>query len=216
MLSFDVLIWEEQFEALLKKYSSPADSAHDLGHIYRVVINAKRLCEQEGGNLAIVLPAAWLHDCVSVPKNSPLRSQASALAAEQASQWLAELNYPAELISPIAHAITAHSFSAGIPPQTLEAKIVQDADRLEAIGAIGLARCLITGVSMGTALYHPTDPFGESGRVLNDSLYSVDHFYLKLLKLADQMQTPAGRAEAQQRTTYLHRFLSQLRHELVV
>ena len=214
MPNFDVLTWEKRFEALLIQHSTPADAAHDLSHIYRVVVNAKRLCQSEGGHLAIVLPAAWLHDCVSVPKNSPLRSQASALAAEQASQWLTELAYPADLIPEIAHAITAHSFSAGIPPQTLEAKIVQDADRLEAIGAIGLARCLVTGVSMGTALYHPTDPFGESGRVLNDSLYSVDHFYLKLLKLADQMQTPAGQAEAQQRTTYLQGFLNQLRHEL--
>ena len=73
-------------------------------------------------------------------------------------------------------------------PQTLEAQVVQDADRLDALGAIGIARCIMTGVHMGTALYHMEEPFPMT-REMDDRLYSVDHFYVKLLKLAGSMQT---------------------------
>ncbi len=206
--------WEQKFIAFLETQLAEADGAHDLAHIQRVVANAKRLAAVETARLEVVLPAAWLHDCVTVPKNSPLRSQASTLAGAAAADFLRQENYPEQYIDDIAHAISAHSFSANIPPRTIEAQIVQDADRLDSLGAIGIARCLITGVSMGTELYFAADPFGESGRERNDKQYSVDHFYIKLFKLAGMMQTAAGRAEAQRRTDYMRGYLEQLGHEI--
>lgn len=191
-----------------------SDAAHDLEHVKRVVRNAERLGRTEGARLGIVLPAAWLHDCVSVAKDSPHRAGASRLAAAQAVEWLRGWHWPEELLPDIAHSIEAHSFSAGIPPRTPEAKVVQDADRLDAIGAVGLARCLMLGGAMGRPLYEPQDPFGER-RAPDDRASCVDHFYTKLLKLEGTMQTATGREEARRRTEFLRQFLSELRREIV-
>ena len=193
--------------------SMASDPAHDLSHVRRVVQNTLKLTATEGGDPAITIPAAWLHDCVSVAKNSPLRNQASRLAAEEAVRFLTSVDYPAQLLPQIYHAIEAHSFSANIQTKSLEARIVQDADRLEAVGAIGIARCFLTGGSMGTPLYDPTDPFAQT-REPDDRRYTLDHFYCKLLGLADTMQTDAGRAEAQKRTDYMKSFLQQLGTEI--
>jgi uncharacterized protein len=190
-----------------------SDPAHDITHVKRVVQNTLVLTEAERGNAAVSVPAAWLHDCVSVAKNSPLRKQASQLAAVEAVRFLESIRYPAGLLSQIYHAIEAHSFSANIPTETLEASIVQDADRLEALGAIGIARCFLTGGSMGTPLYDPSDPFARN-RGLDDRSYTLDHFYCKLLGLADTMKTAAGKAEAVRRTDYMQAFLQNLASEI--
>jgi uncharacterized protein len=206
----------DKLQALCLDYLSEvmaADPAHDISHIQRVVQNTLRLTQAENGNPAITIPAAWLHDCVSVAKDSPLRKQASALAADEAVRFLETINYPAELLAPIHHAIQAHSFSANIETETLEARIVQDADRLEAVGAIGITRCFLTGGSMGTALYDPNDPFAEN-RTPDDRRYTLDHFYCKLLGLADTMKTKAGGKEAAKRTDYMKAFLQQLGSEI--
>jgi len=123
------------------------------------------------------------------------------------------VNYPATLLADIHHAIEAHSFSANIETQTLEARIVQDADRLEAVGAIGIARCFLTGGSMGTPLYDPADPFARK-RDPDDRSYTLDHFYCKLLGLTETMKTKAGKAEAIKRTNYMRGFLNQLGIEI--
>jgi len=189
------------------------DPAHDITHVQRVVQNTLMLTKVEKGNAAVSVPAAWLHDCVSVAKDSPLRSKASQLAAQEAVRFLASIGYPDELLPQIYHAIEAHSFSANIPTETLEARIVQDADRLEALGAIGIARCLLTGGSMGTPLYESNDPFARN-RDPDDRRYTLDHFYCKLLGLADTMKTAAGRVEAARRTAYMKAFLEQMGTEI--
>ena len=210
----DMDAWEVMFAGFIVDALADADGAHDLAHIQRVVTNTKRLAKVEGADLRIVVPAAWLHDCVVVAKDSPLRKQASRLAAERAAEYLREVEYDAALIPAIEHAVAAHSFSAGIIPETVEAQVVQDADRLDSIGAIGIARCLLTGVSFGANLYSINDPFGDDGRSLDDKRYSVDHFYVKLFKLAGMMQTETGRIEAIKRTGYMKGFLEQLRGEI--
>ena len=184
-----------------------------MAHVRRVVANAGVLAAAENARLDVVVPAAWLHDCVTVPKDSPQRAQASRLAAAQAVAWLREWNYPAALLPEIAHAVEAHSFTAGIPPRTIEAQVVQDADRLEAIGAVGLARCLMLGGALGRPLYAADDPFCAV-RVPDDRASAVDHFYTKLLKLEGTMQTASGRREARARTEFLQSFLDQLRREI--
>ena len=95
----------------------------------------------------------------------------------------------------------------------LEAKILQDADRLDALGAVGLGRCLMLGGAMGKPMYEADDPFCAA-RSPDDTRSAVDHFYTKLLHLAGTMQTDAGRAEARQRTQYLQGFLDELRREI--
>lgn len=206
----------EPLEAACKTYlrrQMTADSAHDMQHIERVVLMARRLAELEGADLAVVLPAAWLHDCVTLPKNAPNRHEASQLAAAEAVRFLRTIAYPEVHLEAIAHAIAAHSFSAGIAPTTLEAKVVQDADRLDAIGAIGVARCLLVGGALERPLYNPTDPFCQT-REPDDLAYTIDHFYRKLFKIGQTLHTQAAREEAARRNAFMHAFLDQLRLEI--
>lgn len=213
-MTIDLDEWNERFAAYAREHLDSGDVAHDLAHLGRVVATARRLAAAEGAKLGVVLPAAWLHDCVNVPKDSPDRARASRMAAEQAVRLLTEWGYPSEWHREIAHAIEAHSFSARIEPKTVEARVVQDADRLDAIGAVGLARCLMLGGAMGRPLYDPQDPFCAR-REPDDTRYTVDHFYRKLLGLAATMQTASGRREALRRTDVLERFLVELAEEVV-
>lgn len=192
-----------------------ADAGHGFDHVQRVVQNAISIGHRERANGEIVLPAAWLHDCVLVPKNSPDRSKASRMAAAAAVEFLHSIQYPAEFIAPIEHCIASHSFSAGIPCESLEAQVVQDADRLEAIGAIGISRCLMTGGSMRQLLYNAEQPF-PLDRPPHDNVQSIDHFFAKLLGLGKTMQTEHGRAIASQRTEFMISFLRQLADEIGV
>ncbi|MGJ8696293.1 MAG: HD domain-containing protein [Verrucomicrobiaceae bacterium] len=204
--------WIDLFRTFLSTQEE-GDPAHDLQHIERVVLNTCRLAEAENLSLEVLLPAAYLHDCVHVAKDSPLRSQASRLAADHAVEFLRQNDYPAAHLDAIHHAIEAHSFSANITPRTIEAKVLQDADRIDALGATGLSRCLMLGGHMGSDLYNTTDPFCQS-RTPDDANFCVDHFFAKLLTLKDTMQTGAGKQLAEERTQFLVTFLDQLKEEI--
>ena len=190
-----------------------ADSAHDLVHTVRVVASAKQIIETERADAEIVISAAWLHDCVVLPKNHPERDKASVLAADKAVEFLHSVNFSADKLNAIHHAVAAHSFSAGIKPETLEAKIVQDADRLDALGAIGIARCLLTGGDLQRPLYDAIDPFCEN-REPDDSVWTIDHFYSKLFKLPELMNTETAKEEAYKRVRYMEGFLRKLKEEI--
>jgi len=205
--------WTEHFTSFLEDRMVEADAAHDRAHILRVVRSARRLAEEEGADLDVVMPAAWLHDCVVIEKDDPRRGQASRRAAEVAVQFLDRIDYPAETHDGIRHAIEAHSYSAGIPSETMEAQVVQDADRLDALGAIGIARCMMVGGALGNRLYHTADPFCEN-RPPDDATYTIDHFYEKLLGLPETMQTRAGREEAERRADVMRGYLDNLCDEI--
>lgn len=205
--------WETQFRTHISQIATAEDPAHDLLHFERVVKMAKTLCAEEGGNPEIVVPAAWLHDLVIVPKNDPRRSQASRLSADAAVSYLSKVGYPSLHLNAIAHAVACHSFSANITPETLEARIVQDADRLDGLGAIGLARCFATAGLMKRVFYSPDDPFCET-RAPDDQIYTIDHFYKKLFKTAETLQTASGRREGERRVEIMRRYLSDLRMEI--
>ncbi|MBQ4861869.1 HD domain-containing protein [Pseudoalteromonas sp. MMG013] len=190
-----------------------ADTAHDITHIERVVKVAKQLTEVENADLSIVLPAAWLHDCVAVAKNHPDRAKASHMAADKAVVFLQSQGYDDTKLAAIHHAIVAHSFSANVTPMTLEAKIVQDADRMDALGAIGVSRCMKVGGAIARHLYHPEDPMCEY-READDKKYTLDHFFIKLLHIAAQMHTDAAKSEAAKRTAFMEDFLMKLKEEI--
>lgn len=204
--------WEDRFAAFLHEQSD-ADAAHDRAHVKRVVATARRLLNDTDAAPEIVVPAAWLHDCVALPKDHPRRSEAAALAAEAAVNFLADADYPAPWHAEIEHAIAAHSYSGAVAPNTLEAKVVQDADRLDALGAVGIARCFMVGGSLDHALYDPDDPFCAD-RPPDDDTYAVDHFFAKLLRLPNTMQTEAGRDEAERRAAVMRNYLDQLGIEI--
>jgi|SRR4029077_16951134 uncharacterized protein len=150
---------------------------------------------------------------VHVEKSSPLRAQASRMAASRAREILVAIGWDGPRIDRVAHAIAAHSFSAGIPPESLEARILQDADRLDAIGCVGIARCFYTAGRMGSSLYHTEDPAALS-RELNDAAYALDHFRAKLLNLHDGFQTQTGARLAAERTRVLTDFVTSFEAEI--
>ncbi|CAN7393628.1 HD domain-containing protein [Pseudoduganella sp. LjRoot289] len=197
--------WHPRLVALATA-AAEDDGAHDTNHLHRVWRNATLLMDDyPEADALVVLAACYLHDLVNLPKNSPDRHLASRQAALLASRQLAELGFPAEKLANTAHAIETHSFSAGIKPETIEAKIVQDADRLDALGAVGLARMFYTAGRMGCALAHADDPMALH-RDLDDKAYSLDHIDVKLATLPGKMQTAAGRRLGQSRLTELIAF----------
>jgi uncharacterized protein len=204
--------YEVQFITFIKT-EMKLDLAHDLNHILRVVKTTKKLCKQERAVGEIAIPAAYLHDCFSYPKDHPDRAQSSIMAAEKAIEFLKSINYPEYYFPDIHHAIVAHSFSANVDALTLEAKIVQDADRLDALGAIGIARCIQVGAKLERQLYSSIDMFCDN-RTPDDGTYTLDHFYTKLLTLAASMKTPSGLTEAQSRTDFMRDYLKQLALEV--
>ncbi len=206
-------IWTDRFADFLDAQAADADAAHDRAHVERVVTTARRLAEDEEAQMDVVVPAAWLHDCVVVPKDAPDRADASRRAAEAARAFLKSEGYPEQWIPDIEHAIAAHSYSGDVAPETTEAKVVQDADRLDALGAIGIARCFTVGGALDQSLYDPDDPFCDD-RAPDDDTYTLDHFYAKLLRLPDTMQTEAGRAEGERRAAFLQTYLDRLRDEI--
>lgn len=201
----------EDLAAQLLPHVDAGDGSHDLSHLARVWTNMRRIHRAEGGDARVLAAAVLLHDCVAVEKNDPRRAKASRMAADRAAQVLGELGW--QNSAPICHAIEAHSFSAGIAPLTLEAKIVQDADRLDAIGAIGVARCFYIAGRMGSALYDPADP-KAAARPLDDAAYALDHFEAKLLRLADGFQTETGREMARARHARLLRLRDEMLNEI--
>lgn len=207
--------WQQRFEAWLTEHHPTGDAAHDISHFRRVWMSAQRMIAGHSVDALVVLAACYFHDIVSLPKNHPERSQSSRLAARKTQQILAEYfpDFPESLIPAVEHAIEAHSFSAGIAPQTPEAKIVQDADRLEALGAIGLARVFAVSGSLGVALFDADDPFADA-RALNDKQFALDHFQTKLLRLPDTMQTEMGRELARHNANFLVQFMAKLSAEL--
>ncbi|WP_368542433.1 phosphohydrolase [Enterobacter soli] len=207
--------WQQRFEAWMAQHHATDDAAHDISHFRRVWMTAQKIAAEEAVDPLVVLTACYFHDIVSLPKNDPQRSQSSTLAARKTRRILREdfPDFPSERLDAVAHAIEAHSFSAGIAPQTLEAKIVQDADRLEALGAIGLARVFAVSGALGVALFDAADPFADS-RPLDDRAYALDHFQTKLLRLPDTMQTAVGRELAIHNADYLVQFMAKLSAEL--
>lgn len=190
--------WQPRLVALASAAAGD-DGAHDTSHLHRVWRNATLLLEQHPeADRLVVLAACYLHDLVNLPKNHPERHLASRQAAVVARAQLAQAGFPAERLDAVAHAIETHSFSAALQPATLEARIVQDADRLDALGAVGLARMFYIAGRMGSALAHPDDPLAAQ-RERDDKAYSLDHIEVKLATLPGSMQTAAGRALGEQR-----------------
>ncbi len=189
-----------------------SDPSHDIGHCLRVAWWTLRL----GGadvDAREALAAALLHDIVNLPKDSPERSQASRLSAEMARRVLAGAGFSADALDRIARAIEDHSYSRGVLPRGPLGCALQDADRLEALGALGILRAASCGVRLGAQYYEVRDPWATA-RSLDDRRFTLDHFFVKLLRLEATMCTDAGRREAHRRTVFMRAFLAQLGDEI--
>jgi len=189
------------------------DMSHDIAHALRVLNNAERIAEIEGGDLSIIVPAALFHDAIVYPKDSDMNKYSARDSAKMAAEVLNDIEYPPEKIKRVKDAIITHSFSFGNEPKSLEAKIVYDADKLEATGAISIMRTFCSTGQMRREFYSTKDPFCDR-RDPKKVKYALDLFYARLLHVDKTMFTPTGKKMAQKRTEFLYVFLGQVRDEL--
>ena len=211
-------VLSQVYTEVQQRFAGIDDLAHGWEHINRVYKLALHIAEQEGADSFIVGMAALLHDLghAALANDQESSEHHADRSVALAGELLQAYQVPAETQQAILHAILAHSFSRGLEPQTREARVVRDADRLDALGAIGVLRWAITGTqrhSAQTKTYHPDDPFAEQ-RTPDDSLYMLDHFFTKLLKLGDTMATETGRFLAMRRIGFMRSYLYERKREL--
>lgn len=191
-----------------------AEPAHDFFHVERVHKNAVELAREEGADVAVCSVAALLHELFTLPKSHPDSSRAGDICAEHARELLAASGAPSDFTARVAEAIRDHAFSKGAVPSSKEAQILQDADRLDALGAIGLARMWATCADMKRPFYAPEDPFCET-RAPDDKQWGLDHVFKKLLVVPERLHTEGAKKRAAARVAHLRAFLAQLRSEIL-
>ncbi|HVH41776.1 MAG TPA: HD domain-containing protein [Labilithrix sp.] len=208
----DTLLWT-RLAKHAEERARHTEPAHDFFHVERVVTNAITIARAEGASEPIVATAALLHELFTLPKSHPESSRAGDVCAEHARDLLVQEGAAPDLIAPVCAAIRDHAFSKGAFPEALESKVLQDADRLDALGAIGLARMWATCADMKRPFYSPDDPFCAS-RAPDDKSWGLDHVYKKLLVLPERLHLATSRALAADRVAFVRSFLEQLASEL--
>ena len=203
----------EKLKAEVQKRMITNDPAHDFEHIMRVYKNAQKIAKKEKANTKLVLVAALLHDVISFPKSDHRSKASSTKSAIEAQKILKKYDYSNDEIKLVSDAIHDHSFSKGVVPRTIEGKVLQDADRLDALGAIGIARTFAVGGSEKRPFYSKHDAFCHI-RKPDDQNWTLDHFYKKLLLLEKKMNTKSAKIEARRRTKIMKKFLNDLKKEL--
>jgi uncharacterized protein len=213
--SIDPTLWARA-HAEAQARARKNEPAHDFFHVERVVANAIAIAagENAGADVeAAASMAALLHELFTLPKDHPDSSRAGDTCAEHARELLVREGAPARLIEPVFEAIRDHSFSKGVVPEAPTTRVLQDADRLDAIGAIGLARMWATCADMKRPFYSPDDPFCET-RAPDDKLWGLDHVFKKLLAIPARLHTSTARALAERRIAFMKSYLEQLNTEI--
>jgi uncharacterized protein len=202
-------------EAFIQERLATDATGHDWHHVFRVRRNALEIAQQEGGDLFVVELIALLHDVA----DWKFHNGNEHAGTDTSREWLTQLHVPTLVVEQVCDGISKLSFKGAnvtAEPMSLEGQIVQDADRLDAIGAIGIARAFAYGGHKGRPMYDPAiQP------VLHDSFESykknagptLNHFYEKLILLYDRLNTKTAKRMAQQRHEYLQTFMQQFLHE---
>jgi uncharacterized protein len=200
-------------EAHVREVMRGREPSHDFLHVKRVLANVGAIAAEEACDVDVARTAALLHEIVTFKKNDPRSATAGDVCAEAARALLVERGAGAEVAARVADVIADHAFSKGAAPRSIESAVLQDADRLDAIGAVGVARCFATCADMRGAFYAEDDPMCLR-REPNDKAYAVDHFRRKLLVLEEKMHTKTAKKMAKERSAFLSVFLAQLEKEI--
>jgi uncharacterized protein len=205
-------LWS-RLELRARQRATDAEPAHDFFHVERVVTNATTIARAEAADEAVAAAAALLHELYTLPKAHPDSARAGDICADHARELLEEQGAPAEIVPRVCAAIRDHAFSKGVVPDALESRVLQDADRLDALGAIGLARMWATCADMKRPFYAPSDPFCAA-RSPDDKSWGLDHVFKKLLVVPERLHLATSRALAKERVAFIHTYLRQLESEI--
>jgi uncharacterized protein len=203
-------------EAFVKNTLENAEGGHDWFHILRVWNNAKLIAQHENVDGLIVELGALLHDIA----DSKFHNGDETIGPKEARKFLESQQVEESVIIHIENIITNISYKGGNFEQKFtspELEVVQDADRLDAIGAVGIARCFNYGGFKNRSLYNPKIPpklNQTKDEYKNSNAPTINHFYEKLLLLKDKMNTVSGRKIAKDRHQYMEKFLQQFYNEL--
>jgi uncharacterized protein len=202
---------------IARSWYAGADTVHAFDHIERVTYLAERLARLEGANLEIVRTAALLHDSVGGAPGKAERKDHHLTSADFAGKVLQEEGWPADRIAAVQHCIRAHRYRAKMEaPQTIEAKCLFDADKLDVLGAVGVARTIAYAALAGQPFFaQPSDQFLRTGTKLPDEPHSAYHEYLfKLRRVKERLFTRAAREIAEERDAYLADYFERLQREI--
>jgi uncharacterized protein len=201
-------------------YPPEEGTAHGFDHVLRVTALAERIARAEGADGRIVRAAALLHD---VTATGPGRADHHITAAQRAQEILLSLGHPAEEVDAVVHCIRAHRFRSaepgvgegvGVAPQTLEAQCVYDADKLDAIGAVGVARAFVYGAESGQPIWGQVSAEFKAGVPTGEPHTAHHEFYAKLHHIRDRLYTETGRAIASERHRYMAGFFERMGREV--
>ena len=194
----DILIKAQEY---IKEIFLKEGTGHDYYHIERVVINSRKILQTEHADSFLVELAAWLHDLGDHKLHNDVDK-----SEELTNTLLKSLAIEQSIIDRVVKIVSQVSFSKGNKPSSIEAEIVQDADRLDAIGAIGIARCFAYGGSKNRILYSPDEQEKENS--------SIQHFYDKLFKLKDLMNTESAKLIAAERHSFMEEYIAEFYREV--
>lgn len=186
-------------------------SHHDKSHVKRVYNLAVRIAKEEGAELDVIKAAVLLHDVARALEDEGKIEDHALESAKMARKVLKEVNFPKDKISEVLQCIEMHRFKKGMKAESLEAKILQDADRLDIIGAIGLARVFTRGGWSNQPIHDPKTPPKE--KYDGKSLTAVNHIYEKNLKVKDTINTKTAKRIAEERHRFVEQFLDRLLKE---
>jgi len=199
---------------IAKEKISKDDPSHDINHALRVLVLSEKIAKAENADFDIIVPSALFHDIVSYPKNHHKRLCSSRESAEFAKIILRNIeSFPKDKIGKVYESINLCSFTNGLKPNFIEGKILQDADSLEATGAISIMRTFSSAGIMKKEFYNILDPFCKK-RKPNDNKYALDLFFTRLLIVQGRLYTKTARNIARRRAKFLKDFLMEVRLEL--
>ncbi len=196
-------------------YYRDAESAHDFNHVLRVTATAEHLARAEGADVEIVRAAALLHDIARLDEDRTGQGDHAEMAARRAREILVERGVDAEKADAVAHAIASHRFRGLVQPKTLEAKILFDADKLDSIGAIGVARAYAIAGALNQPLWSEVQADAEATRGQHNSNHSpYAEFLVKLRRIRELIYTSTAKRIAEERHRYMNDFFERLGREM--
>ena len=203
----------QQLIEIAKEKIPNDDMSHDFEHALRVLSNAEKIAQNEKADLDVIVATALFHDLFTYPKNHPEKHRSQEISADAAEEILDAIDdFPKSKIKHVKTCILEYSFSKGIIPETIESKIIQDADGLEATWAVSIMRTYSSAGQMKIPFYNAEDPFCKNREP--NTQFALDLFYARLLKVEERMHTKTAKEIAKSRTDFLRVFLEEFKSEL--